>query len=371
MNNHLKQINRLVKKDLFDNQVKKQKLRNKDRKTKIICFFVFTATLLVLSIFFYQLLNSPVVVKKEVEDRTNKTETKEKSVKIIKSFFSAQDKKNQSEINILVLGRPGKNYPGGELTDTIILIHLPKNNSNSDNDRKAFLISLPRDLLVEVPDRDSLTKINALYNLIGINKLEEKIEEITGLSVNNYVIIDLAVVEEVISLIDGVNVFVEQDINDPYFPGPNHSYQTFNLSAGWRYLDGSATLRYIRTRYTSPNGDFDRMSRQQQIIQLVKQKVLELNPLWDFPTYVKIFNSLQNHIETDLGLMGIESLWKTAKEIGSDNIVSLVIDKKETGLLVGGQVMFGEQKASVVYPKTGQGEYEEIKKFIRQTVNAK
>lgn len=367
MDNNLKQINRLIKKDLFDKQVKKQKQRNKDRKTKIICFFVFIATVLILSIFFYQILNPPIVVEKEIEDTLSKTETKEKSVNIIKSLFPARDKKNQSEINILALGKPGEGYSGGELTDTIILIHLPENN-NPDKDRKAFLISLPRDLLVKVPDRGGLTKINALYNLVGINKLEEKIEEITGLSVNNYVIIDLAVVEEVISLIDGLNVFVEQDINDPYFPGPNHSYQTFNLSAGWRYLDGLATLRYIRTRYTSPNGDFDRMSRQQQIIQLVKQKVLELNPLWDFPTYVKIFNSLQNHIETDLGLMEIESLWKTAKEIGSDNIINLVIDKKETDLLTGGQVMFGEQKASVIYPKTGQGEYKEIKKFIGEII---
>jgi len=368
MNNHLKQINRLIKKDLFDKQVKKQKQKNKDRKIKIICFFVFMTTLLLLSIFFYQLFNPPVTVKKETEN-TAKIETKEKSVGVIKSFFKSQNKKNQSEINILALGRPGKNYPGGELTDTIILIHLPQNDGNSNNNRKAFLISLPRDLLVEVSDKSSLTKINSLYNLVGISKLKEKVEEITGLLINNYVIVDLAVVEEVISLIDGLNVFVEQDINDPYFPGPNHSYQTFNLSAGWRYLDGPATLRYIRTRYTSPNGDFDRMSRQQQIIQLIKQKVLALNPLWDFPTYVRIFNSLQNNIETDLGLMEIESLWKTAKEIGSDNIISLVIDKKETGLLIGGQVMFGKQRASVVYPKTGQGEYDEIKEFIKQTAS--
>lgn len=369
MNNHLKQINRLIKKDLFDKQVKKQKQRNKDRKIKIICFFVFMTTLLLLSIFFYQLSNRSVAEKKETESISKRIETKEKSVSVIKSFFPSRIEKNQSEINILALGKPGESYPGGELTDTIILIHLPQNDGNSNDNRKAFLISLPRDLLVEIPNKGGLTKINSLYNLVGINKLKEKIKEITGLSVDNHVVVDLAVVEEVISLIDGLNVFVEQDINDPYFPGPNHSYQTFNLSAGWRYLDGPATLRYIRTRYTSPNGDFDRMSRQQQIIQLIKQKVLALNPLWDFPTYIKIFNSLQNHIETDLGLLEIESLWKTAKEIGPDNIINLVVDKKETGLLIGGQVMFGKQRASVVYPKTGQGEYEEIKEFIKQTVS--
>ncbi|MEA2113041.1 MAG: LCP family protein [Patescibacteria group bacterium] len=365
MDNDLKQINRLIKKDLFDERVKEQKQKNK--KIKIVCSFVFIAVILLLSIFFYQLLNPSLAVEKEAENTPEKIEAKSKKADIVKSIFPLRNK-NQKEINILALGKPGDGHSGGELTDTIILIHLEQDDNNSNSGRKAFLISLPRDLLVKIPGAGNLAKINSLYNAVGIEALKEKIKEITGLPVDNYIMVDLALVKEVISLIGGLNVFIEQDIDDPYFPGPNYSHQTFNISAGWRYLDGPTTLKYIRTRYTSPNGDFDRMSRQQQIIQLLKQKVLALNPLWDFPTYMKIFNSMQNHIETDLGLFKIKSLWGTAKEIDSDNIISLVIDKKRTGLLTGGQVIFGEQRASVVYPNAGQGNYEEIKKFIKRTI---
>lgn len=281
---------------------------------------------------------------------------------IISSFLSLPLDKKRSPVNILALGRPGQNYPGQNLTDTIILIHL---NAGQE---KAVLISIPRDLLVKVPGRNQMTKINSLYQLVGIEGLKEKIEEIVQLPIDHYILIDLTVAKEIIDLVGGLNIYVRQDINDPYFPGPNYTYQSFNLSAGWRYLDGETALKYIRTRYTSPNGDFDRMARQQQVINLLKQKVLSLNPLWDFPTYLKIFNSLNNHIETDLGLLEIKSLWQTAKEIDAQRISNLVIDKKETNLLVGGQVMLGGQKASVAYPKAGQGNYEEIRDFIKKII---
>jgi len=264
--------------------------------------------------------------------------------------------------NILVLGRAGQGYAGGNLTDTILLVHI----SQFDSVKKSALISLPRDLLVRIPESQSWRKINSLYALVGINGLKNKIEEITGLSVDRYIVVDLAVVEEIINLIDGLNVYVKEDINDPYFPGPNYTYQTFNLSAGWRYLDGPTALRYIRTRYTSPNGDFDRMTRQQQVIQLLKQKVLALNPLWDFPTYLKIFDSLNKHIETDLSILEMKTLYQIAKEIGADQIKSGVIDEKNTELLTGGQVPLGEQTASVVYPKAGQENYSVIKDFIKK-----
>lgn len=266
-----------------------------------------------------------------------------------------------SEMNILLLGQPGAGYSGGQLTDTIIIAHL-------EPEEKAVLISLPRDLLVSLPGENNFNKINSLYYSSGIEALKTKIEEISQITIDHYVLVDLMVIEEIIDLIDGLNVYVAQDINDPYFPGPNYSRQTFLLKSGWRYLDGPTTLKYIRTRYTSPNGDFDRMARQQQIIHLIKQKVLDLNLLWDLPTYLKIFHTLQEHIKTDLSLMEIKNLYQTVRQIEPEEISHLVIDKKRTDLLVGGLVPFGQQMASVVYPKAGQENYQEIKEYIKDVV---
>jgi len=357
-----KQINYFIEKGLFDNNLK-EKNRKKKRKEKIKRISLSVVILFFLSIFVFAFQPTPNSQTESSLINENKENESEKK-NILGSLFLSSEKDNliKEEINILALGRPGQGYSGGNLTDTIILINLNPNN-------KATLISLPRDFLVKNEKYGYLTKINSIYNSEGIEALKEKITKITGLSVNKYVIVDLVVVKEIINSIDGLNIFVPQDINDPFFPGPNNSYQSFNLASGWRYLDGSTALKYIRTRYTSPNGDFDRMTRQQQVINLLKQKVLALNPLWDFPTYLKIFNTLNKHIETDLGVMEIKDLWQTVKEIQIDNIANVVIDKKETGLLTGGQVPFGDQMASVVYPKMGQGNYDEIKRYIQEIIN--
>lgn len=318
-------------------------------------------SILIVLFFLIQLIPaSSIEISSEIKEPERR-----KEITIFKTLTSLilTEKNKSTEKNILVLGRPGKGYSGGNLTDTIILVHL------EPTEEKATLISLPRDLLVKIPYQRGLTKINSLYNLVGIEGLKEKIEEITDLSIDHHILIDLAVVKEIIELVDGVNVYVPQDIDDPYFPGPNYTYQAFVLKAGWRYLDGQTALKYIRTRYTSPNGDFDRMARQQQIIRLLKQKVLTLNPLWNFPTYLKIFNTLKSHIQTDLGLIEMKSFYQTVQEMEIDQITHLVIDKKRTDLLIGGQVMLGQQLASVVYPKTGQGNYGEIKEYIRKTIN--
>jgi LCP family protein required for cell wall assembly len=380
--NQFRQINRLIKKGLFDERLKKQRQRKEFIKSlKITSSILFLLVLLLFGLsYLIKLIPSASIEifskAKEAEknlispappgfsDRGSNQST-EKKTSIFKSVlpFKLSKKSPSAELNILALGRPGKGYPGQDLTDTIILVHL------KPAEKKAALISLPRDLLVKVPNRGQLTKINSLYSLAGIETLKEKIEEITGLPIDYYVLIDLVVAKEIIDLVDGLNVFVPQDINDPFFPGPNYSYQAFILPAGWRYLDGEMALKYIRTRYTSPNGDFDRMARQQQVIQLLKQKVLSLNPLWDLPTYLKIFYTLKDHIETNLSLWEIKSLWQIAKDIRTDQITNLVIDKKKTNLLVDGQVTFGNQPASVVYPRAGQENYSEIRNFIRNFID--
>ena len=333
-------------------------MNKKERNLKLACLYAFILIVLFGSIIIYQ-ISSNISTSRNISKIQTEEDPQEKKDNVLKSIlpFSLE---NNNPVNILLLGRPGNGYSGGNLTDTIILAHL------TPAKEKATLISLPRDLLVKIPNTNKLTKINSLYSIAGINGLKEKIEEITGLKIDYHVLVDLVVAQEIIELVDGLNIYVPKDIDDPFFPGPNYTYQTFNLSAGWRYLDGPEALRYIRTRYTSPNGDFDRMARQQQVITLLKQKVLELNLLWDFPTYLKMFNSLKNNIETDLGIIELKKFWEIARSIKYNQISQLVIDKKETKLLIGGQVLFGEQMASVIYPVAGQGNYDKIKEYIKE-----
>lgn len=283
-------------------------------------------------------------------------------------IFDKNPLAEKKQINILFLGIPGETYNAPELTDTIILINIrPKT-------QRTIFLSIPRDLLVKIPPGLSpgnlCTKINALYtykNLPTAQRIEAVkivINEITGIVPDYWVVLDLEGVKKIIDQVGGINVLVKEDVYDPAFPGPNNSYQIFQLKKGWRWLDGETALKYIRTRH-DPGGDFARISRQQEVLMALKNKVLSLNPFWNFPTLLKIWNTLSNHLQTNLALAEAKYFWELGKEINPDKIIPRVIDNNpETGLLMSSQTMLGNSPAYVLMPQAGKDNYGEIKKFV-------
>jgi LCP family protein required for cell wall assembly len=280
------------------------------------------------------------------------------------SNFWLPDTKKQI-INFLLLGAPGQGNDAPDLTDTILIARLDENKN------KIYLFSLPRDLLVKIPNSDTYTKINALYafNKKNFNHefdaLWQKTEEITGLKINHYIFVDLETVKNLVDFFGGVNVMVKKDILDAAFPGPNHSFEVFEIKSGWRYLDGAAALKYIRSRHNSAGGDFDRIERQQEVLQALKQKVLALR-FWDVSKFMNVYKILSSRIKTDLNLWEINNFWQKIKNIPGENIIKIEINNEN--LLIGGQMNLGGEIASVLKPKTGLENYEEIKKYITEII---
>jgi len=278
--------------------------------------------------------------------------------------FTQKEKNNSPPINFLLLGAPGEGWDAPDLTDTILVASFdPKQN-------RIFLFSLPRDLLVKIPGRNAWTKINALYayhkNLPNqeFSALKEVVQEITGLKIDHYIFVDLALVKQTVDLLDGVNVLVEKDILDTSYPGPNHSYETFEIKAGWRYLDGETALKYIRSRQST--SDFDRIARQQQILQAIKQKVLTLK-IYDFNTFLNLYQEFSRHIKTDMSLWQIGLLWQQIKNIPGQNIIRQEINPHT--FFISTKIPLGQNLAYVLIPRAGQDNYEEIKNYIKDFFN--
>lgn len=276
--------------------------------------------------------------------------------------FSQQ---NSQPTNFLLLGAPGQGNDAPDLTDTILLARLDETKN------KIYLFSLPRDLLVKIPNSASYTKLNALYafnkNNSGqeFNALIQKTQDITGFNINHYIFVDLQTVRQLVDIFGGVNIMVAKDIVDDSFPGPNHSFETFTLMAGWRYLDGETALKYMRTRH-SASGDFDRVARQQEVLQALKQKVLALN-FWDIGKFLEIYKALSANIKSDLNLWQIKNYWDTIKGIPGENVIKSELNNQN--LLTSGQMDFNGQTASVLQPKAGVENYEEIKNYIAEIIN--
>jgi len=228
--------------------------------------------------------------------------------------------------NILILGHTGEGYIAPDLTDTIMVLHV----NPLQNPPQLKLVSIPRDLLIEA-NPGQFSKINALwlYNKsdgeAGINLVKEKIENITSLSIDSVIIFNLTTVSRVVEEIDGVTVLVTNDIYDPAFPKKNGGYETFSLQSGWRYLGASEVIRFIRTRH-SPQGDFDRIGRQQELLRAIKGKLVSLNPIWDFPTLWSIFNIVKDEVITDFTLGDAKNLWLALEKISFEKIETISLD---------------------------------------------
>jgi polyisoprenyl-teichoic acid--peptidoglycan teichoic acid transferase len=264
--------------------------------------------------------------------------------------------------NLLIAGVPGKGNPAPNLTDSVLVAHLDGTRG------KAVIFSLPRDLLVRAPDASYYTKLNALFERGGATALRLKAQDITGLEINRYAIVDLDAVQEIVDELGGVNIYVEKPVYDPKFPGDNFSYETFSIKAGWRFMDGDTATKYVRTR-NDAEGDFGRMRRQQQLIEALRQKIAGLSFVWDMPKFLKIYDSIRTHVSTNLKTDELMRLYRWSKAVTPENMIIAPLDAdKEKDLFTTGNFMFGDSKADIVKPIAGIEEYSGIHAYIEDVI---
>jgi LCP family protein required for cell wall assembly len=267
------------------------------------------------------------------------------------------------QINILLLGMAGKGKPGQNLTDTLMVASIDTKTN------RVALLSIPRDLYVSVPDAKVNTKINSVYQY-GLSSsqndearaaeiIQKTIANITGFSIDYYIILNFDGFQKAIDDIGGINIISERDIYDERYPGPNYSYETFKLSKGLHHLDGATALKYARERHGDPEGDFGRAKRQQQIMQSAKNKVFSTDTLMNVFTLNNLFNTLGDNIKTNVAMEEFPSFFELAKKLDTNNINNVVIDAwNRDSLLKVSHVQYGDIRAFVLIPRVGN--YSEI-----------
>jgi len=144
--------------------------------------------------------------------------------------------------------------------------------------------------------------------------------------VNHYVRLNFTAFEKLIDLIGGIDVYVEETIDDPTFPDCCNGYDPFYIEAGWQHMGGVIALKYARTRHTE-FGDFDRAHRQQQVIIAVRDKVKQANLL---PTLIgqigPLVETLGDSVQTDLTLDQLIQLANLGSQIDLENIQKFAIE---------------------------------------------
>ena len=237
--------------------------------------------------------------------------------------FGPLDKDKNGHTNILLLGVAGEGAEGGNLSDSIMVVSInPSTPSIS-------MLSLPRDLFLSsrVGDR----KVNEIYaaarykqgNRRGLEIIKAAVSEFTGIQIHYGAVINFDVFAEVIDEMGGVDVFVKEAIEDPFYPDVNFGYQTFVVRKGFQHFDGDTALKYARSRKTS--SDYARAQRQQDLILAIRQQAENMSLLTDFGKLGEFFQIYRKNVNTDLGLTQMVALSKIGLGIDYGNVVSAVL----------------------------------------------
>lgn len=214
----------------------------------------------------------------------------------------ALPKDDPNRLNILVLGIRGKAdvADGGSLTDTIMLFSLDKTTG------AAAMTSIPRDLTLRVTDTKT-EKINTIYVYQGLAGAKKLFSRITGVSIDNVVLVDFTAFQDVVDQLGGVTVTLAQPFSEAQqWAGTASESYVFSLPAGTSTLDGQQALYYVRSRYST--SDFDRARRQQQVILAIKDKIQALHLNQDPIKALQLILAVKKNIDTDLGIFDLGTL---------------------------------------------------------------
>jgi LCP family protein required for cell wall assembly len=227
----------------------------------------------------------------------------------------------KSRVTVLVMGLDYRDWVASDSSprsDTMMLITIDPLTL------QAGMLSIPRDLWVEIPGFkhnriNTAYMLGEAYNLPGGGPAlaQQTVENLLGVPVTYFAVIDFHTFERLIDEIGGIDVLVKERIRIAPI-GAESSY----LEAKPYHLNGAEALAYARVRKNA-GGDFGRAERQQQVILAALDRVVGFDILPGLVTRSPaLYQELATGIRTNLTLEQIVSLAWLALKVPKENIQS-------------------------------------------------
>ncbi|MFD2465920.1 LCP family protein [Amycolatopsis silviterrae] len=206
---------------------------------------------------------------------------------------------------------------GGDTTDTMIVVHIPAGGGN------ATAFSIPRDSYVQLAGKFGKHKINSAYTYgqtarktelkaqgasgaqletdsaqAGAKTAIDTVQQLTGLTITHYAAVNLAGFYYVSQAVGGVPVCLKAPVKD--------SYSGANFAAGPQNVAGAQALQFVRQRHGLPNGDLDRIKRQQVFMASMAKTILSAGTLADPGKLDALIGAVKKAVvvDTDWDLLG-------------------------------------------------------------------
>ena len=211
---------------------------------------------------------------------------------------SAEKEKELQDIYLLVMGK------SENMTDTIMVVKYSAKNQS------ASMLSIPRDTFTGDDEKKARAsdKINSKYINGGAQDTLKEVNELTGLNIRYYLIVDTKALRDLVDAIGGVEFDVPIDMDYDDVTQALH----IHVKKGLQLLNGEQAEGVVRFRhnnnYTSypvsyGDNDLGRMRTQREFLKILLKQLMK-------PTNITKINNLlkiaQEEVETNID-------WNTAK----------------------------------------------------------
>jgi LCP family protein required for cell wall assembly len=275
-------------------------------------------------------------------------------------------------VNVLMLGRGGGTHDGPDLTDTMLLASIDPINDT------ATLLSIPRDLWVDIPSKGAM-KINSAWETgefaylgseasgstnpkaiqAGFNQVDQTVQSVLGVSIDYNVLVNFQAFQQAVNTVGGVTINVPAALVDPTMAWQNNNNPVL-ANAGIQSFTGSEALNYVRSRETT--SDFARAQRQRAVILALENKVETLGILSNPFKISSLFNTFGNNVATDLSLSNATRMFSIVKNIASDKVSSIGLADAPNNYVTTGNL----DGQSIDLPSAGLFNYSAIQTFVRE-----
>ncbi len=211
----------------------------------------------------------------------------------------------------------------GTLTDFMIVGSYDKDTGEID------FISIPRDTAcsltdeqrakteaegIYVPDTIKLNELHSYTKDMGMEFLTEYQEDLLGIEIQYYALVDLNVLHDLIDGMGGVWFDVPQDM---YYTD-NAQGLYIDLEAGYQLLDADQCEQLLRYRHGYARGDIARIEVQQAFLKAMMEQLLSLDTFMSNPVDFTI--SIFGNIETNATAMDVVRYSQELTKISASNI---------------------------------------------------
>lgn len=252
-------------------------------------------------------------------------------------------------VNMLLLGIPGGEHEGRDLTDTILVLSFHEKNHT------VSMISLPRDIW-----SDTLKdKVNSAYHYGELKSRETGsasgrkkgglilskaiVSDIVGLPIQYALVLDFSGFRKIIDLVGGIKVNVPKSFTDSEFPVPGKEndtcggdtefrcrYEPLHFEAGIQRMDGETALNYVRSRHAEGDegSDFARGRRQQEVLLALKVRLMSRDIYLRPGELEKLYRAFDEATDMDMNIGELLTVGKLFMGIPKEQTQRISLEDK-------------------------------------------